>query len=315
MESGAPTRVLSTQGTRLWLDDRPFLWQGLSFFNSLYNPAFNRSGEARLRWLRKFLDNGVNALRIWCQWDFAPPRSFVDVSPDHTMYTPDGFVRDRPMSRLLDLIEAANELGMVIEVTLFSHEKQPNLPAVALERAARLMALRLRPHRNLVMQVWNEDSTEVARCYRAIKAVDPARVVTNSPGVSNVLGDAEQNAMLDLLTPHTVRRQAERFWEEAPKQIAQLMDTYGKPVIDDEPARTGIRQFGGIPESQPAQHIAQTAAVRQAGGYHTYHHDMFQCDYDHPATPPNGIPDPDFSPFHREVFDYLREHKAWTVSP
>ncbi|NLS79866.1 MAG: hypothetical protein GXY76_21675 [Chloroflexi bacterium] len=313
MESAAPARVLAIRGAQLWLDEQPFYWQGLSFFNALYNPAFNRSEAAHRRWLRKFVANGVNVLRVWCQWDFSPPRTFVDVSPDHTMYTPEGLVRDRPMNRLLDLIEAANEPGMVIEVTLFSHEKQPNLPAEALERASRLMALRLRPHRNLVMQVWNEDSTEVARCFHAIKAVDPARLVTNSPGVANVLGDAAQNTMLDLLTPHTVRHQAERFWEEAPRQIAQLRAAYAKPVIDDEPARTGIRQFGGIPESHAEQHIAQIAAVRQAGGYHTYHHDMFQSDYGSPATPPQGLPDPDFSAFHRQVFDYLRDHPTWTI--
>jgi hypothetical protein len=33
--------------------------------------------------------------------------------------------------------------------------------------------------------------------------------------------------------------------------------------------------------------------------------------YGSPAIPPSGIPDPDFSPFHRQVFDYLRDHKRW----
>jgi hypothetical protein len=44
-------------------------------------------------------------------------------------------------------------------------------------------------------------------------------------------------------------------------------------------------------------------ATEAAGGYYTYHHDMFQGGYGDPATPPDGIPGPDFSPFHRAVLD------------
>ena len=210
------------------------------------------------------------------------------------------------------MIEAADTLGMVGEVTLFSHEKEPNLPVAAQERAAREMAGRLLPYRNLILQIWNEDSTEVARYYAAIKAADPRRIVTNAPGVANVLGDEVQNQMLDLLTPHTVRRTSDHFWELAPRQIASLLEQYRKPVIDDEPARTGTLQFGGIEGgTTPDQHIRQIQQVRAVGGYHTYHHDMFQRPYGHPATPPNGLPDPDWSPVHRQVFDFLGAHTRW----
>jgi hypothetical protein len=127
-----------------------------------------------------------------------------------------------------------------------------------------------------------------------------------------VLGDDAQNEILDLLTPHTVRGGVDRFWETAPRQIAGLIEKFRKPVIDDEPARTGLVQFGGIEGgTKPEQHIAQVEAVRRAGGYHTYHHDMFQRAYGDPATPPLGLPDPDFSPFHRQVFDYLKAHLEW----
>ena len=312
--AGGPpaTRVLTIAGTRLLLDGQPFPFQGLSFFNALYNPTFNRSAEERRRWLQTFKANGVNALRVWCQWDFTPPRTFVDVAPEHTMYTDAGEVRAESFARLAGLIEAADALAMVLEVTLFSHEKQPNLPVPAQERAAGAMAERLLPYRSLILQIWNEDSTEVARYYEAVKRVDPARLVTNSPGFAGNLGDDAQNRLLDLLTPHTVRRQAERFWEVGPRQIESLLARYGKPVIDDEPARTGIVQFGGIEGgTRPEQHIEQITRVRAVGGYHIYHHDMFQRPYGDPATPPTGLPDPDFSPFHRQVFDYLRDHPQW----
>ncbi len=47
--TGSPpaTRVLTIAGTRLLLDDQPFPFQGLSFFNALYNPTFNRNRPAQ----------------------------------------------------------------------------------------------------------------------------------------------------------------------------------------------------------------------------------------------------------------------------
>lgn len=312
MSADRATHELTIAGTRLLFDGRPFFYQGLSFFNAIYNPTFNRGPADRVRWLRHFKDNGVNALRVWCQWDFAPPRTFVDVAPDHTIYTAAGDVRDEHWRTLAALLDAADDEAMVVEVTLFSHEKDPNLPVEAREVGARQMADRLRPYRHVILQIWNEDSTDVARHVAAIKAVDPRRVVTNSPGFAGVLGDDAQNRTLDLLTPHTARGNVDRFWEVAPRQIAGLLERYRKPVIDDEPARTGLRQFGGIAGgTTPEQHIEQIRRVRAAGGYHLYHHDMFQRTYGDPATPSTGLPDPDFSPFHRRVFDYLRDHREW----
>ena len=312
MTASRTTRVLSIDGSRLLLDGRPYPFQGLSFFNALYNPTFNARAEDRVKWLHVFKDNGVNALRVWCQWDFTPPCVFVDVAPPNTMYSDEGAIRDEHWQTLATLIEAANDLEMVIEVTLFSHEKQPNLPVPVLERATRAMTERLQPYGNIILQIWNEDSTEVIHLVEIAKAVDPERLVTNSPGFSSNLGDEAQNRALDLLTPHTARRGEGNFWEIAPQQIAYLLETYQKPVIDDEPARTGLVEHGGIPGgTTPQQHIMQIKAVRALGAYHLYHHDMFQRSYGNPATPPNGLPDPDFSPFHRQVFDFLRDNKTW----
>ena len=80
------SKVLEIDGVRLLLDGQPFFFQGLSFFNAIYNLTSNHNGGERLEWLQTFKENDVNALRIWCQWDFSPPRAFVDVAPDHTMY-------------------------------------------------------------------------------------------------------------------------------------------------------------------------------------------------------------------------------------
>lgn len=301
--------VIGVAGAHLTLNGKPFPLTGLSFFNALYNPTFNKNAAERMRWLKHFRDYGVNTLRIWCQWDFAPPRDFIDVTPERSLYACDGEVRDGHFRTLEALIRQADTLDMVLEVTLFSHEKQDQLPAEALERGARGIAERLLPYRSVIVQLWNEDSTEWERLFRAVKDVDPTRLVTSSPGVANVLGSDEHNAAMDLLTPHTVRRSTERpFWEVAPEQIAWLIERWKKPVIDDEPARSGPTQFGGIEGgTKPEWHVKAIEGTRAAGGYPIYHHDMFQYGYTAPTTPPSGIPEPRWSPFHRHVFEHLRK--------
>lgn len=304
----ATAHTLGIEGTRLTLDGAPFPLTGVSFFNALYNPSFNQSAEARRHWLEVFRSYGINTLRIWCQWDFLAPRAFADVAPECSMYTDAGEIRPVPLQRLTDLLRASDDLGMVLEVTLFSHEKEPNLPVDEQERGAGALSHHLKPYRNLILQIWNEKSDNWRRLFDVVKTADPERLVTSSPGVSNVLGDDEQNQALDLLTPHTIRRSPDApFWEVAPRQIADLIRRFNKPVIDDEPARSGPVQFGGIDGGTwPEWHIEAIERVREAGGYPIYHHDMVQYGYAAPTTPPSGIPEPEFSPFHRKVFEYLR---------
>ncbi len=193
---------------------------------------------------------------------------------------------------------------MALEVTLFSHERSPNLGAGNMANGATNLSHLLLPYRNVLVQIWNEKNDGTERFYDLVKSVDANRLVTNSPGFSDDLGDERHNRLVDVLTPHTVRQPPARFWVDGPRQVGELMETYGKPVIDDEPARCGLVTFGGIVGgTAAAQHVAHLRATEAAGGYYTYHHDMFQGGYGDPATPAHGIPDPDFNSFHRQVFD------------
>lgn len=298
---------LGISGTRFLLDGKPFPYTGISFFNAIYNPAFNRSSEERVRWLRKFKSYGINVLRVWAQWDNR--RGFVDAAPEHTLYFPDGCLRAENVATLKAILADCDREGMVVELTLFSHESLQNnirLGPAESDRAVTALAKELSPFRNLTFQVWNEHSERVLELVRALRAADPKRLVTNSPGFAGDLGDPAQNEALDYLTPHTSRQGSGRHWELAPQQIASLLKQYHKPVVDDEPARNGTPMFGGPKEAtSPFDQIVQIYQVWQAGGYVTYHHDMFQTGYGTPAVPPSGIPDPEFSPYHRKVLEFI----------
>lgn len=308
--AGTGRHELTISGSRFLLNKQPFPYTGMSFFNAIYNTNFNASSEARLEWLRKFQNYGITALRVWSQWDCG--RGFVDGSPTSTLYYPDGKLRAERLKTLKELLGDCDGAGMVVELVLFSQESWQEgirLNPEAERSAVEALVNELRSFRNVTFQIWNEHTDErVIPLAKLIKSIDPRRLVTNSPGYAGVLGSDDENNVLDYLTPHTTRQgQGRRHWEVAAREIESLRRKFHKPVVDDEPARTGTRKFGGPGEqTYPMDHILLIYKVWQLGAYPTYHHDMFQTGYGSPACPPSGVPDPEFSPYHREVFEFLR---------
>jgi hypothetical protein len=313
-DAARPTgHTLTVSGTRFMLDGEPFPYTGISFFNAIYNPTFNRDSGTRREWLGKFQRYGINVLRVWCQWDNKRP--FVDGGPASTLYEPDGRLRAAPLATLKAIISDADAMGMVVLVTLFARESwndQIRLSPEAMDRAATAVARELKPQRNVVLQVWNEFSERVVEVTKVIRAMDPQRLVTNAPGYAGELGDQAQNRALDFLSPHTSRQNAGLTWDIAPKEIAYLLARYNKPVVDDEPARNGTSNFGGPKEpTSPFDQIVQIQRVWAAGGYIIYHHDMFQTGYGTPPIPPSGIPDPEYSPYHRQVLEFIAKRERY----
>jgi len=45
--------TISVSGTRFLLDGAAFPYTGVSFFNAIYSPAFNKDSQQRLAWLRR----------------------------------------------------------------------------------------------------------------------------------------------------------------------------------------------------------------------------------------------------------------------
>jgi len=90
---------------------------------------------------------------------------------------------------------------------------------------------------------------------------------------------------------------------EARREWFAKFKEYG---INNEPARNGTTQFGGPGEqTYPADHILQIFEVWKIGAYPACHHDMFQMGAGSASVPPSGIPDPEFNPYHRAVFEFL----------
>ena len=139
------------------LDEKPFHYTGISFFNAIYNPTFNKDDDSRNTWLKKLKDHGINVIRVWGQWDNT--RGFVDTCPTCTLYESNGDLRTEHLNTLKKIIEAADEQEMVVLFVLFQREswnENIRLSDDASNKAVKTLAEALKPYRNLVFQIWNE---------------------------------------------------------------------------------------------------------------------------------------------------------------
>jgi len=146
---------ITVSGTCFLLNGKPFPYTGISFYNAIYNPTFNKSSEERRTWLQKFQKYGINVLRIFSQWDQNTP--WIDVCPDCTLYQRDGTLREKNVARLKEILTDADALGMVVELEVFQHQswRQGTLGATdeerakSVERALPLLTRELLPFRTL----------------------------------------------------------------------------------------------------------------------------------------------------------------------
>jgi hypothetical protein len=199
--------------------------------------------------MRKFQKYGINVLRIFSQWDQKNP--WVDVCPDCTLFQRDGTLREKSMARLKEILADADALGMVVELEVFQHQswREGNLGATdearakAAERALPLLTRELLPYRNLTFQLYGEMTFKTPEYTKLVKASDPKRLVTNSPGGSGVLGTRQENEALDYLTPHTTRQTGGRHWEIAPREFDYLLSRYRNLGDGDRIARA---EFGVV---------------------------------------------------------------------
>jgi len=312
LAAAQPKHEITISGTSFLMDGQPFPYTGINFFNAIYNPAFNRSTEERRKWMQKFRRYGINVFRIWGQWD--TQRGFIDTCQECTLYFPDGRLRQNNVERLKDILRDADQEEMVLALTLFSQEswhENKRLGRDEADRAVSALTRELMPYRNLTFQIWSEFDERTLDHLKTIKTVDPKRLATSAPArpLEALTGEF---AALDYLTPHTSRQRAGSHWEIAPLEIGYLLARYRKPAVDDSPARNGTPKFGGPAEqTYPFDQIIQIYKIWQLGGYVHYHHDMFQTGYGTPPVPPSGIPDPEFSPYHRLVLEFMAQRDRY----
>jgi hypothetical protein len=230
---GVPRVGLS--GDKLTINGQPAFLLGASYFDAV---AW-RVGD-----LNQFATRRFNMIRIWCDWDAANGKSLLDSNGN--------LVRRQT---LIDLVRAAGQRGLVVNVTICAPEGAAR-SAGARENACRNVASALAGEPNVYFDVMNEHAhaagpashADVARFFSAARSASGSAVLTVSD--SYVFGgsvdtghvDAELGAGTQMISPHMER--TGDWWAQTGNRTRALKNYLASrgrniPVLLDEDARRG----------------------------------------------------------------------------
>ncbi len=226
---------------RLCVNGQPTFLFGVSYF-----AALGADEQAIQEDLAELKTGAVNCLRVWATW-----RAFDN---DISALDADGDERNPYWDRLNWLVDLADKLGFVVDVTISRNpgvltDDQAHLNAVGVLTEA------MRERRNVYFDLASEHNATDARHVQAgmvrqlrdrVKQADPERLVTAS-----CTGEMDPDrlyeyimaARVDFLTPHRPR-QADSPGQTARKTelLSRWMQRLGKivPVVYQEPFRRGL---------------------------------------------------------------------------
>jgi hypothetical protein len=224
-----PPATIAVSGTAFHVDGRQTFLLGVSLFDALGStPASDRDLDQLVAW-------GVGIVRVWAHW----------LEP---IYQADGALTAQGRTRLLALSNRLRARGLVLELALLKPGQLPGQgSAIFPTEAARVRAVEsitsaLRDHRNVIFDLYNEHdhpggpiSHATARVLRdAVKAIDPARLVTISSTGGHLVSAASQ---VGATEERNLREEAGTGANEVGVDIVAPHF----PRTDDWAAATGVR--------------------------------------------------------------------------
>ena len=241
-----PAINLDTHGTNFLVNQKPMFLLGASYYGGL-----GTSDDFVNRDLRKLKNHGFNWIRVWATWSaFENNVSAVDS---------EGKAREPFLSRLKNLCEKADQLGMVVDVTLsrgngivgsgLLPSQEAHLNAVT------VLTTELKHFRNIYFDIANERNIrdrrhvtfEQLRSLRnRIKELDEKRLVTASQAgdiSAEELRDYLTVVQVDFICPHRPRNaESPHKTAEKTQEYLHRMHELGRvvPVHYQEPFRRGF---------------------------------------------------------------------------
>lgn len=242
-----PAITLEIRDTSFIVDEKPTFLLGASYYSGL-----GTSDEFRDRDLHKLKEFGFNWIRVWATWSaFENNISAVDSR---------GAAREPYLSRLKRLCELADNLGMIVDVTLSRGNGVVESGLIPSQEthlnAVTTLTRELKQFRNIYFDLGNERNIkdprhvtfEELRILRnRIKELDPDRLVTASHAgdiSAEELNDYLTVVQVDFISPHRPRDdKSPHQTEEKTREYLNQMQKLGRilPVHYQEPFR---RDFG-----------------------------------------------------------------------
>jgi hypothetical protein len=264
--------MLGVAGGRFTVDGRPTFLLGVSYYGTLGAPD-----EFVRRDLDDFRRDGFNWVRVWATWAaFGEDVSAVG----------DGLPRQPYLDRLVKLVRACDERGIVVDVSLSRQNGVSGGPRLqSLEhhrRTVETLVGALRPHRNWYLDLSNERNIRDARFtpYEDLKQLrdrvrelDPGRLVTAShssddESFADEIEKYVKTVGVDFLSPHRPREpDSAAQTEDATRQFIRRMGQLGRvvPVHYQEPFRRGYARWQ--PSADDYLHDLRGAIAGGAAGW------------------------------------------------
>lgn len=242
-----PATRLAIHGSRFTVNDKPTFLFGISYYGAL-----GATDDTIRRDLEDVKRHGFNWVRVWATWAaFEEDVSAVDA---------DGKPRAAFMKRLLALVAACDQQGLMVDVTL-SRGNGTTGPArlqtlEAHRRAVETLVTALKPHRNWYLDLANEHNVQDKRFTNfadlkelrdRVRQLDPHRLVTASHAGDISRADLREylrTVAVDFLSPHRPRTaDSPKQTEAKSKEYLAWMKEFGRvvPLHYQEPFR---RDFG-----------------------------------------------------------------------
>jgi hypothetical protein len=257
---------LAIDGDRFTFDGAPTFLLGVSYFDARDWSTSDFDGLSQRGW---------NLVRIWLDWS------------DDGFFGPDATLSPDGASALVELVAAARERDMVVDVTILDPEFLVGPDVEHRSAAVASVATTLADANNVLFDVMNEhdhsggpiDHAEAGVIVAAVRAVDPDRIVTiSSTGGHLVADDATVQTTavdeeldvvgIDVVTPHLPRT---ADWSPATgPRVTSLrahLRTRGitMPIYLQEDARRG--HSGLDPSAEEFIGAAQAAVAAGAAGW------------------------------------------------
>jgi len=227
----ASAQRLTVAGDRFAVDGSPRFLTFISYFGAMGAPDV----VADFQFLK---ESGFDGVRIWPN----SPEALQLMRGDGTL-NPSG------LQRLLEILDRARDRRLIVDVS-FTAEHIGGLTASAYRTAIASATTALLPYRNVLIDIENERNlygpfgrplaaSDVAAIAAAIKAIDPARIVTASNSQDLQANAAAQftiDTELDVTAYHDPRIPN---WYLA-GQVQSVVDALrrnGRPVYLQEPTR------------------------------------------------------------------------------
>ena len=276
-EPPAATRTLTVDGDRFLLDGAPFDMWGVRTASATFTQD---QTDHLIAQLDSYRAHGVNTVAVY----YMGSRN-----ANYDPFTPDGRSVDAGhQARMEQIIRAADERGMVVVVGIFYQAAPFGLrDAAAVRQAVRTVTAQLRPYRNVVLNIANEqNSREYADSADVFDLRDPDRVV-------------ELLSVVHAVDPERVaggggyRRSSNLVIGSSPEADVLLFDTGlggNQPQLQEyrafraagitKPA-VNVEQFGGytndfprgvFPSGLQAKYRAEIASAAAEPGLYTFFH-------------------------------------------